>query len=181
MPAAGTSARRYAEAAFELAVEGNAIEPWSRDLETIASLSEEHDVLMLLESNRVPRDEKTRLLEATLKQHVSPQALNLAHLLVDRGKFAHARRIYEVFTEMADERAGVAHATVTTAVPLSAEDRQAVAERLSQVTGKKVDVTPVVDESIIGGVVARIGDQLIDGSTRSKLMALKRRLETAAG
>jgi F-type H+-transporting ATPase subunit delta len=180
MPAAGTSARRYAEAAFELAVESNAVEPWARDLETLASQAEERDVLMLLESNRVPRDEKTRLLDAVLKGQVSTEAFNLARLLVDRGKFGLARRIHQLFREMADERAGVAHATVTTAVPLSAEDRQSLADRLSQITGKKVDVTPVVDESIIGGVVARIGDQLIDGSTRSKLMALKRRLETAA-
>ncbi len=47
-------------------------------------------------------------------------------------------------------------------------------------TGKQVDITPVVDESIIGGVIARIGDQLIDGSTRTRLLALKRRLEGAA-
>ena len=180
MPAGGTSARRYAEAAFELAAESNAIDPWAKDLETLASLSEERDVLMLLDSNRVPRDEKERLLVAALGAQVSPQAVNLAKLLADRGKFGIARQVQRTFQEMADDRAGIAHATVTTAVPLSPEERQAVADRLSQITGKKVDVTPVVDESIIGGVVARIGDQLIDGSTRSKLVALKRRLELAA-
>ena len=68
---------------------------------------------------------------------------------------------------------------MTTAVPLSDDERRAVTEQLSRVTGKRVDVTPVVDESIIGGVVARIGDQLIDGSTRSRLVALKRRINAA--
>jgi F-type H+-transporting ATPase subunit delta len=63
---------------------------------------------------------------------------------------------------------------------LADEERSAVAAKLSSLTGKQVDVTPVVDESIIGGVIARIGDQLIDGSTKTRLQALKRRLAGAA-
>jgi F-type H+-transporting ATPase subunit delta len=81
---------------------------------------------------------------------------------------------------MLDDRRGIAHATVTTAVALSDEERRAVTGKLSSITGKQVDITSVVDESIIGGVVARIGDQLIDGSTRTRLLALKRRLEGVA-
>ena len=66
---------------------------------------------------------------------------------------------------------------VTTAVPLADDERAAVASKLSAMTGKQVDVTSVVDASIIGGIVARIGDHLVDGSTRSRLAALKRSLE----
>ncbi|MHB8377115.1 MAG: F0F1 ATP synthase subunit delta, partial [Dehalococcoidia bacterium] len=84
------------------------------------------------------------------------------------------------FGEQVDERRGIAHALVTTAVPLSDDERGAVAARLSAITGKTVDVVPVVDPAIIGGVVARIGDQLIDGSTRTRLKALRRSLEGAA-
>jgi F-type H+-transporting ATPase subunit delta len=81
---------------------------------------------------------------------------------------------------MMDAHLNLAHAIVTTAVPLADDERSAIAARLSAMTGKQVDVTSVVDEAIIGGVVARIGDQLIDGSTRTRLLALKRRLEGAA-
>jgi F-type H+-transporting ATPase subunit delta len=66
---------------------------------------------------------------------------------------------------------------VVTAVPLAGAERQAVEERLSQITGKKVIVHPEVEPAIVGGLVARVGDRLIDGSTRSKLLALKRTLE----
>ena len=106
--------------------------------------------------------------------------MNLVRVLNERNKLMLARGIQTAFQEMVDERLGIAHATVTTAVQLSDEERNAIAAKLSSMTGKRVDVTAVVDESIIAGVIARIGDQLIDGSTRTRLIALKRRLEGVA-
>ena len=173
------SARRYAEAVFELALDAEAFVQWSGDLQTIADFVGEPDVANILSSNRVPRAEKQRLLAAGLQAEISPLAWNLVRLLEDRGKLHLARDIQTIFQEKVDDARGVAHATVTTAVPLSDEERNAIAARLSQITGKQVDVTPVVDESIIGGIVARVGDQLIDGSTKSRLVALKRQLSAA--
>jgi F-type H+-transporting ATPase subunit delta len=175
----GASARRYAEAVFELAAERDTIDAWSRDLQSIAGFASEADVARVLESGRVPASEKLRLVTAALEPHISTLAMNLVRLLAARNKLHLAAEIHTAFLERADERSGVAHATVTTAVPLADDERQAIAARLSTLTGKLVDVTPVVDESIIGGVVARIGDQLIDGSTKTKLIALKRRLAAA--
>ena len=179
MASRSVSARRYAEAAFDLAVEGDALAAWSGDLRTIAAFVEEPDVAGIVRSGRVPRPDKLRLLEAGLAGQVSPLAMNLARLLNERSKLGLARDMQTAFQEMVDERSGVAHATITTAVPLADDERNAIAARLSALTGKRVDVTAAVDESIIGGVIARIGDQLIDGSTRTRLLALKRRLEGA--
>jgi F-type H+-transporting ATPase subunit delta len=173
------SARRYAEAAFAIADEGNALDRWSGDLLTIANFVDEPEVAGIVSSGRVPRDEKLRLLDAGLKAYLSPLAMNLVRLLEQRGKIALARDIQVAFQAMLDDRRGVAHAVVTTAVPLADDERAAVAAKLSAMTGKQVDVTAVVDASIIGGIVARIGDQLVDGSTRSRLAALKRSLEGA--
>ncbi|HXK33784.1 MAG TPA: F0F1 ATP synthase subunit delta [Dehalococcoidia bacterium] len=180
MPARSPSARRYAEAIFSLASEQGSLVQWTSDLGAIAGFVSEADVSRVLNSSRVPAAEKLRLLSAGLEREVGPHAWNLVRLLHHRGKIAIAPEIRDAFQEMVDESRGVAHAVVTTAVPLSDDERRAVAAKLSSITGKQVDVTPAVDESIIGGVVARIGDQLIDGSTRSRLMALKRRLEGAA-
>jgi F-type H+-transporting ATPase subunit delta len=175
-----SSSRRYAEAAFEIASESGAFGAWSGDLRTIADLVERQDVVGVLRSGRVPLAEKRRLLEAGLRDSVSRLAMNLVLLLLERGRIELARGVQAAFQEKVDERLNVAHATVTTAVPLADDERLAVASKLSSLTGKQVDVTPIVDESIIGGVVARIGDQLIDGSTRTRLQALKRRLAGAA-
>ena len=179
MASRAASARRYAEAVFEVASETGSFEPWERDLRTIADFASDADVTRLLASSRVPRDEKLRLLAAGLESKVGPLAWNLVRLLEQRGKTDIARQIQITFQERVDERRGVAHAIVTTAVSLDEGERAAIAQRLSAITGKQVDITSVVDPSIIGGVVARIGDELIDGSTRSKLVALKRRLEGA--
>ena len=176
----GAAARRYAEAVFELAAEQDKLDQWSNDLATIAGFVGEADVMRVLTSGRIPSSEKLRLLEAGLKQSLfQPEAWNLVRLLESRNKLSLAPRIQEAYQRLSDDRRGVAHATVTTAVPLSDDEREAITAQLSQITGKRVDVTPVVDEAIIGGLVARIGDQLIDGSTRSRLVALKRRINAA--
>jgi F-type H+-transporting ATPase subunit delta len=177
----GSSARRYAEAVFDLASETNTLDAWSANLGTIAGFVSEADVARVVQSGRVPQHEKLRLITAGVEAHVSPLAMNLVRLLAARNKLHLAPEIQRAFQERADERAGIAHAIVTTAVPLADDEQQAIAAQLSRVTGKRVDVTPVVDDSIIGGIIARIGDQLIDGSTRTRLVALKRRIAAAGG
>ena len=179
MAVSTASARRYAEAVFDLASESSAFDAWSRDLALVAEFVSEPEVAGLLASGKVPRDEKLRLLSTGLERQIAPMSWNLVRLLEQRGKTYLAPRILELFQERVDDTRGVANAVVTTAVPLEADERQAVANRLSALTGKQINVTPVVDESIIGGIVARIGDELIDGSTKSRLVALKRRLEGA--
>lgn len=179
MASRGVSSRRYAEAVFEIAAETNTLDDWSRDLRIIANFVTEPQVAGLLASGRVPREEKAKLLKAGLEQQVGPLAYNLARLLDERGKLAITPAISEAYEGLADERRGIAHATVTTAVALTDDEQRAITQKLSEMTGKRVDVTPLVDASLIGGMVARIGDQVIDGSTRTRLVALKRRLETA--
>jgi F-type H+-transporting ATPase subunit delta len=176
VPARSPSARRYAEAIFEIALENESFVQWSNDLHTVADFAGEPDVARLLASNRVPHAEKARLLQSGLEREISPMAMNLVRILEDKDKLHLARDIQVIFQEKVDDARGIAHAVVTTAVPLSGDERNAIAARLSALTGKQVDVTPVVDESIIGGLVARIGDQLIDGSTRTRLLGLKRQL-----
>ncbi|MBF6600700.1 MAG: F0F1 ATP synthase subunit delta [Dehalococcoidia bacterium] len=179
MAASALSARRYAEAVFDIADEQERFIPWANDLQTIAGFAGEADVAKIIASARVPKDEKLRLLTAGLRGQIGDEAMNLVRILNDREKVGLIPDIARIYGEKVDERRGVAHAVVTTAVPLSADERDAVAARLSAITGKAVDVTPAVDPAIIGGVIARIGDQLIDGSTRTRLKALRRSLEGA--
>ncbi len=179
MASSVASARRYAEAAFALAVESDTLDRWSDDLLTIANFVDEPEVRDILLSGRLPHAEKLRLLEAGVKAYVSAHAMNLVRLLEQRGKATLARAIQIAFQEMLDVRRGIAHAVVTTAVAIDDGERAAIATKLSSLTGKQVDVTSVVDPAIIGGIIARIGDQLVDGSTRSRLAALKRNLQGA--
>jgi len=89
----------------------------------------------------------------------------------DISKFAD---MFRIFNEMADERRGIARADVVTAVPLDDAQRNQVAAGLAKLMGRsEVMMTESVDSEIIGGVVARVGDRLIDGSTRTQLRAMR--------
>jgi len=172
------AARRYAEAAFQIARQQKSEERWSQGLELMAALFDDPQARAVMADARIATVDKLRLAEGTLAG-VDPLVINLARLLVQRGRTNLAPEIAQAFQELLDEQEGIAHALVTTAVPLGDDERKAVAEKLGEITGRQVAVETRVDESIIGGLVARIGDRLIDGSTRSKLAALKRRLQEA--
>ncbi len=172
------AARRYAEAAFQIAREQGTEEAWSEGMSLMAAVFSDPEVAAVMQEARISTADKMRLAERAL-EGVDPLVLNLARLLVHRGRTALAPQIAEAFRELVDAERGIAHAVVTTAVPLSEGEAATVAEKLSEISGRQVVIETQVDEGIIGGLVARIGDKLIDGSTRSQLLALKRRLAEA--
>ncbi len=172
------AAKRYAEAVFQIARDQGTIDAWLRDLQTIAAVFSEPEVLGLLESAKVPQSTREDVLSRTLAG-ISPLALNFARLLVQRRRVALAPHVTDFFRELADAYRGIAHAEVVTAVEVGDAERQLIAQRLSKITGKQVQIETRVDPSIIGGVVARVGDRLIDGSARTRLLALRHRLEAA--
>ncbi len=172
------AARRYGEAAYQIAREGGTAERWSEGLSLMAAAFSDPEMSAVMQEARVSTADKIGLVEKVLAG-VDPLVQNLASLLVHRGRTALAPQIAEAFQELADAEKGIAHALVTTAVPLSDAEMVAVAEKLTEISGRQVMVETQVDEGIIGGLVARIGDKLVDGSTRSQLAALKRRLREA--
>jgi F-type H+-transporting ATPase subunit delta len=173
------AAKRYAQAAFAVALEYEEVERWAEDLDALATLMGEPRAAAFLESDKVADVEKRALLEAALAD-VNPRAMNLAQLLVDKHRADLADQIRQEFHELLDEHRGIARATVTTAVPMSEDETRTAAARLSEITGKQVIVQQRVDPDILGGLIAKIGDTLIDGSVRSRLTALKRQLEGLA-
>lgn len=172
------AAKRYAEAAYLIAREDGKEEAWASGLRALAALFGDQQAQALLENPRISLDEKFQIVEKVL-EGLEPEVLNLARLLLRRGRGSLAPQIQQAFQEILDEARGVSHAAVTTAVPLSEDDLKAVERRLREITGGDVVVEAHVDESILGGLIVRIGDRLIDGSTRSKLLALKSHLAGA--
>ena len=168
-------ARRYSQAVFGIALEKKELDRWQSDLKKIASLVEDASLVAVLQSPKVPFDAKTGLLSERLGD-VNPLALNLVYLLLARGRLGMVADIAAEYQRLLNSHRGIDQAEVATAVPLSDEDRQRLAEQLGAITGKRVVVEAEVDSSLVGGVMARVGGKLLDGSTRSKLRALKREL-----
>ena len=104
---------------------------------------------------------------------VNPLVMNLALLVVARGRLDLVADMVLEYGQLVDEQRGIAHAEVATAVPIELEDKDKLVRYLSDLVGLKIVLTERVDPSIIGGLVARVGDKIIDGSTRSRLLALR--------
>jgi F-type H+-transporting ATPase subunit delta len=176
---ASIAARRYAEAAYAIARDHGTQDQWRDDIASIAELLRHPQAAAYLDDAKVRDEDKARLLERALD--ISPLGMNLAKLLLQRGRLALAPAILAEYDRMLDAERGIARAHVTTAVPLGPAEERAVAERLRQLVGaREVRLETEVDPALIGGMVARIGDRLIDGSVRTRLQELKRSLAGAA-
>jgi F-type H+-transporting ATPase subunit delta len=171
-------AKRYAEAVFQIAREQNNIELWLKDLAKITALSGVQEFVAVLNNPALPDEAKKNLLDSQFKTD-NKTALNLIYLLVSKGKFNLIQGIDQTFRQLVDELQGIDKAEVTTALPLDAEEKQKVIQYLEKMRGRKVIITEKVDERIIGGIIARVGGQIIDGSTASRLAALGNELAEA--
>jgi F-type H+-transporting ATPase subunit delta len=168
--------RRYAEAAFELAVRDDKVEAWQRDLALAAAMARDERVARVIDSPAAPFGERRKVVEQLLAKHVSPQALNLALLLAKRGRFGVLPSVSSEFDARVRQTRGIVAATVTTPEPLSAKDLAAVQVRVEQLAGASVELATGIDPGLIGGLTINIGDRLIDASVRGRLERLRGRL-----
>ncbi len=173
------AAKRYARAVYDIAVTSGDAATWARALDSIAQFMRDRQTARFLENTRISEDVKRQLLEAGLD--VPPLAMNLARLLVHKRRTQLAPAIALQFTELMEREQGLVRAHAVTAVPLSDDEREALARRIGSQTGKRVVLETTVDPDILGGVIVQIGDRLIDGSTKGRLVALKRDLMGAVG
>ena len=164
--------KRYAQAAFAIAEEAGTVVQWRSDLADIATVLAESEIAPVLADGRIPLQRRLELVERTLD--IQPAALNLAKLLVQKGRSTDADAVAAAFNAMADEAEGVVDAHVTTAVDLTEEQLRAIEAKLSATTGKRVRASAAIDPSV--GMVVRIGDRVVDGSVRTRLKRLRREL-----
>jgi len=167
-------ARRYAKAVFELAQQDRDHEAWERRLTLIRELFSDERVASILKNPTVASEARERLISET--PGFDREAVNLARLLVEAGRIDDAAEIGEEFQRLGDEAAGRVRATATTAVELTAADRDRISGQLSKRMQKDVRLSVVVDPRILGGLRVQFGDHVIDATVASRLQQLRRRL-----
>lgn len=167
--------RRYAQAAFEIALEKNKLKRWHTDLQKVVKAVSDGDFLAALESPKIKFEDKSRLLKKRLGS-IDPLVMNLLLLLISRSGIGMIAEIALEYRRLWDAHRGIQSGDITTAVRLDAKDKKQLAGRLGDLVGAKVEIKANVDPDILGGIVARVGDKLLDGSTRGKLLALKKEL-----
>ena len=174
--ARGASARRYAQAVFAIALEQGEPGRWLDDLALLSDAMANDDFANFLDAPQPTLSQKINLIEETLGDSVSRLALNLVSLLASRNSARLARSITESYQEMLDEYNGIERAEIVSAITLSDEQQQRIETMLKDIVGKEITATSRVEPHILGGFVARVGDKVIDGSTRTRLDDLRRQL-----
>ena len=170
--------RRYALAIIEIAREQDAFEHWSEALAGLEGLTEQPAAVAALQADGMT-DERFQAIVRAVVPEISQSELNLFRLLRRKGRLELGPSIASYYSELWDEERGVARAVARTAVELDGERREALVRRLSEQTGKTIELGVEVDRALIGGAVIRIGDQMIDGSTRGRLRQLREQLMQA--
>jgi F-type H+-transporting ATPase subunit delta len=173
-----SSGKRYAQAAFELALKQNELERWQEGLGKIADITKDEGLMASLQNPRLPFEVKKGFLQKRLGD-IPPLVFNLALLLVSGGIFSLIRAISQQYNDLLDAHRGIERSKVIAALPLGDEEQKAISGTLGEIVNRKVVIDVRVDPSIIGGFIARIRDTLIDGSIRQRLEALKERLVQA--
>ncbi|GAC1662967.1 MAG: F0F1 ATP synthase subunit delta [Candidatus Limnocylindrales bacterium] len=170
--------RRYAEAAFQLATRDDSIETWRRELELAATMTA-GQLMAVLANPALPLDQRLEAADRVLAG-LSQSVRNIIFLLVRHRRIEQLPRVVAEFVRLDDRRRGVSHATASSAAPLTEAEIRALTARLEQMTGGHIDLTTDVDESLLGGLIVRVGDRLIDGSVRGRLERLRNQLASGA-
>ncbi len=173
-----TIARRYAIALADVAIEsGEAVAvqeellTWGKMISSNALLAE------VLGNPTVPYEQKRRVLEELIQRtRARKTTANFLQVLLRNQRLSEIDEVVKWFGQILDERSGVIGAEVTTARPVSEKSAEALRQKLAAVSGKKIRLTFLTDEGLIGGMVARIGSTVYDGSIRNQLREMELKL-----
>jgi F-type H+-transporting ATPase subunit delta len=174
----GGAARRYAAAVFDLAKQNNTLDRWLSDLKTLNGIFGSERAVQAMEDPKATEVDKEAAVSRLVPPDVvQPLAMNLLLLLIRRERLALLPRITQVFQQMYNKEKGIVVADVTTAVPLDEAHKQHLSQQLAEITGgKQVELTLHEDPRILGGLIARVGDELLDASVATRLATLAERL-----
>jgi F-type H+-transporting ATPase subunit delta len=176
--AAGSVSRRYARALFSMGVDRGSFEQLGKELDAFADLwTGSPELRQALENPVFKSEEKRAVLQGILPRVApSPDVQKFIVLLLDRRRLHGVVAIARAYREMADQHTGRVRAHVTSAHPMGAAELERVRQSLARRTGKQVILEASVDPTLIGGLVARVGDLVLDGSVRAQLGTLRDKL-----
>jgi len=171
------AARRYAEAAFQVALAENQLDRWEQDLALAADVLGRPDVEPTVDSPAVPAAQRLEIVRRLLEGRLSPQALRLVSLLVERGRASVLPAVRDHFHRQLNAHRGILDATVTSAVPLTPDETAAIRTRVEAMAGTAVELRTEVDPDLLGGLTIQVRDRLLDASIRGRLERLRDQLQ----
>ena len=170
--------KTYGDALFELALEENKIDSLQEEVEVVlVALAESQDLIKIMNHPKVSKEEKVALVEDIFKGRTSTELTGLMYMLTEKGRFIEIDDVLNYFLDRVKEHKNIGTAYVSTAMELSDAQKKAVEKRLLETTKYvEFEMHYSVDTDLIGGMVIRIGDRVVDSSIKTKLYDLTREL-----
>ena len=167
-----TSARPYARAVYARATETSSVESWGEALALLAAVAADASMQEILDKPQLSKEQKGEIMLKVLSDKLNQQQQNLVRLMAENGRLRALPEVAHQFEIYRAEAEGKVDAEVISAFALTSEQEQAITEMLKSKLGRDVSITTSTDESLIGGVVIKAGDIIIDGSMKSQLESL---------
>ena len=173
-----TIARPYAEAAFEIARDQNALPVWSEMIRFAATIVSDPGMAAALDNPKLSAGDKESLLLSIAGDKLSADGRNFLRVLIEADRIALLPEIRTLFDLLKDEAENVAKATIESAFPLSDAQVIELTTALEKRFGKTIEATVIENRSLIGGARVTVGDSVIDGSVQAKLAAMSNQLRS---
>ncbi len=173
MLAKTTIARPYAKAVFEQAQEEGDMEVWSALLKMLDRIVHDPQMRQVLNSPKISHKQLLDLVSSVCGGKLSASATNFIRILIKSNRLGFAGQISELFEQKRAQAEGRIDINVTSAFELDSEQSKRISEAMGKRTGRKVNISSVIDKSLIGGVIIRAGDSVIDASIRGRLNRLR--------
>ncbi|UWD49384.1 F0F1 ATP synthase subunit delta [Clostridioides difficile] len=171
-------ANRYAEALFQLGEEENSTDILFKELEKVVDMMTKvsKDFYKVLKSPLVSKSEKKNLVEIIFDKEVSSNIKNFLKVLVDKDRIAFLEDIELAYKDLLNKKNNITDGIAISAIPMSETDIKELEVKLSNKYNKNVTIENVVDKTILGGVLVRIGNEQIDGTVKTRLDKMKEKL-----
>lgn len=172
-------AKRYATALFEVSKENNNVDKYQSQLQLLADIfKDEPQLRTILQHPKVTQDEKKDILSSILSKVVDQEVINFLYILIDKSRERYIEDIIHQYNELANNYNNIEKTLVVSAVSLTLEEVQVLTEKLSKAFNKNIVIENKIDPEVIGGMLVKIGDRVIDGTIKGKLTALRGQLNT---
>lgn len=169
MAEASTLARPYAQAIFNLANADNTLKAWSDKLALLKEVAADASMIEIFSNPDIPSEQVISLFADICKDALDEQGTNFLKVAAENGRLEFIPQIAESFEAMRAEAEGIIEAQVISAYAVNATQKKSIAEALKKKLGREVTITTKTDKSLLGGVIIRAGDIVIDGSVKSQL------------
>ncbi len=172
-----TLARPYASAVFKRAKQTNSAEKWSQSLAFISAVLINKNVAAVADNPKISKEKLSHFILDICQGQIDEEGGNFLKLIVQNNRLTLVSHIAKLFEEYKAEDEGYVDVEVISAFEFSKEDKKVLISKLEKTLGKKIHMSVAVDKSLIGGVLVRAGDRVIDGSIRGQLQHMQKTLQ----